>query len=78
MPDILPKRLVWHVGTIAFIFGITERLYVLYQDEYYYSANDLIQLFTSLGMFVFWCVLYPSEPDLIVLFYKEEEDNNEE
>ena len=52
------KLTTWLLMVSGFIFGILDRSVTLLTDGYY-SATDLIQLFTALFYFVCTLFLYP-------------------
>lgn len=53
------KLNIWRFGIVGFAFGISDRLYNLILDGYY-SAIDLMQLFTATTFALMWLTLKPS------------------
>lgn len=52
------KLLIWLILIAGFCFGIPERMTSLIADGYY-SAQDLIQLFTASGFLAISTLLHP-------------------
>jgi hypothetical protein len=49
---------IWLFGIISWIFGLTDRTIALLADGYF-SAVDIVQLFTASFFFVSWLFLNP-------------------
>ena len=52
------KHGIWGVGTLSWVFGISDRTLAVFMDGYL-SAIDIVQLSTAAFFFVSWLFLKP-------------------
>ncbi|PZO54115.1 MAG: hypothetical protein DCF15_12075 [Phormidesmis priestleyi] len=52
------KTGIWSVGTVSWVFGISDRTLAAFMDGYL-SAIDIVQLSTAAFFFVSWLFLKP-------------------
>lgn len=53
---------VWGVGTLSWVFGISDRTLAAFMDGYL-SAIDITQLLTAVFFFASWLILKPSRTE---------------
>lgn len=57
---LMLKNGIWSVGTLSWLFGISDRTLAALMDGYL-SAIDIVQLSTAAFFFVSWLFLKPNQ-----------------